>query len=158
MPILMAVNLIKVGVYTVSNDSFTFNATASGQAQVNQGQTVNATQVNNVGNEVPTLEKVFKKIAAVVPEESQEQIEEEVFGPLKDELDSLTAMPIASVEKPVESSVEKIQALVQPLAPYASKIAAAVGAGIETGLSMVAPPAGWFISATLAAIRALRGN
>ena len=139
-------------------DSITINVTGGKQAQV-AGKIEN--QNSHIGDvingEVPTLDVVFSKIKKAIPEESQAKIEEEVFGPLKAELDTLTAMPIASVE-PVESSLEKIQALVQPLGPYATKIAGAIGAGIEAGLSMVAPPAGWFISATLAAIRALRGN
>lgn len=69
----------------MSNDSFTFNATASGQAQVNQGQTVNATQTNHVAGEL-TAVKFFEAIEAEVsklPEVQQQEVKQAV-EPLKE--------------------------------------------------------------------------
>jgi len=143
----------------VSNDSFTFNANASGQAQVNQGQTVNATQNNNIGA-VPTVEQVFTKLAEAIPEESQAEVEERVFGPLKEELNTLAATPIAEVDLPQvkQSFVEKVATIVTPFAgtPLAGKLATAAIAVGETGLSLTPPPVGWAITLSLAAIRALK--
>ena len=114
--------------------------------------------VNNYGSQPPTVEAVFKTLIEAVPEPEQAKMEEEVFTPLRAEIQSLMAMPIAETEKPVQSFIDRATALVQPLAPYADKLGAVALSFGEAGLSMIAPPAGWFVAATLAAIRTLKGS
>ena len=112
--------------------------------------------VNNYGSQSPTVETVFKTLVEAIPESDQAKVEEEVFGPLRSELNALAAMPIAETQQPVQSFVDRATALVQPLAPYADKLGAAVLSFSEASLSLIAPPAGWFVAATLAAIRSLK--
>lgn len=152
---------IKQGITSMSSgDTFNFGGvsqTSTGAGSVNQiGQ--NTATINNTGEKPPTVENVFKTILEAVPEDKQAEIEEQVFGPLKAELQALSASPIAEVQEPVPTCVERIATLVAPLAPYSDKIASAVLSFSEASLSMIAPPAGWFVAATLAAIRSLKGS
>ena len=116
--------------------------------------------VNHYAGEFRNADQVFAKLAEAIPEESQAEVEERVFGPLKEELNTLAATPIAEAELPQvkQSFVEKVSAIVTPFAgtPLAGKLATAAIAVGETGLSLIPPPVGWAITLSLAAIRALK--
>lgn len=132
----MVAKLTKAGAYTVSNDSFTFNATASGQAQVNQGQTVNATQVNNVGGEL-TAAMFFESIEAEtkkLPEVERSVVHDGAVEPLKQI--ATAGQQTESVTASVQGST--FQKYLDILRPHASLIVKCVAAFSEASLTALA--------------------
>ena len=116
----------------MSNDSFTFNATASGQAQVNQGQTVNATQTNNVAGEL-TAATFFAAIEAEtkkLPEVERSIVHDGAVEPLKE-----LATATTEATKPEPSKLSKYLDL---LRPHAALIARCTAAFSEAVLSKLA--------------------
>lgn len=118
----------------MSNDSFTFNANASGQAQVNQGQTVNATQTNNVTGEL-TAAKFFAAIEAEtkkLPEAQQAEIKEAI-EPLKE-------IATADTPKPIEqSTLQKYLDRLRANGPFLTRCAIAFGQPVLTKLAATDP-------------------
>jgi predicted negative regulator of RcsB-dependent stress response len=113
-------------------------------------------QNNHYAGEFKSADQVFEKLVEAVPEENREQVEAEVFSPLREEIRTLTAMPIAQAEEQKQSFLDRAKQLVSGLAPYSDKINKVVLNIGEAALSSIAPPVGWFISGTLAAIRSLK--
>ncbi len=139
--------------------SFNFNNSNINQAAAKiENNNSHIGDVYNGG--VPTVDQVFAKLSEAIPEESQAEVEERVFGPLKEELHTLAATPIAEADLPEvkQSFVEKVSAIITPFAgtPLAGKLATAAIAVGETGLSLIPPPVGWAITLALAGIRALK--
>ena len=151
----MVGNPIKVGAYTVSNDSFTFNATASGQAQVNQGQTVNATQTNHVAGEL-TVVKFFEAIEAEVkklPEVQQQEVKQAV-EPLKEIATGQVSDRSVADPKPEQSTFGKYLDMLRPHASLIARCVAAFGEQVLTKLAATDPSG--VISGVLAVSREVR--
>jgi hypothetical protein len=141
----------------VSNTNFTFNTNASGNSQVNQGQTVTGTQ-NNFSGAPLTGESVIDTLVAAVPKESQAELEQRVFGPLRHEIKTLAAMPVAQAESEKPTILSRMQSIITSMRNSPSLQAVQkVGLNFsEAALGAIAPPVGWFISGTISAIRALK--
>ena len=95
--------------------NFTNNITGSGNTQVNQGQNVTATQNN--GGDRPSAEMILDVIEESIPEESREQVVQEVIEPLR----ALAALPIVEQQEP--TMVARATELVSKLSPWAPQIA-----------------------------------
>lgn len=113
-------------------------------------------QTNHYADEFRNADQVFAKIAEAIPEQDREKVEDQVFEPLRQEIQALTAMPIAEAEQQKESFLDRARAIVVGLTPYAGKINKVVLNIGEAALSAIAPPVGWFLSGTLAAIRSIK--
>ncbi len=114
--------------------------------------------INNNAMAPVNAERVFDTLKQAAPEAEQEKLEEQVFGPLRSELQTLTAMPIAQAEEQKQTFIERATALVQPLAPYSQTMRKVGLTFTEAALACLPVPANWFVSATLAAIRALNAE
>jgi hypothetical protein len=122
-----------------------------GETNIQGGQN----QTNNYAGQI-TADQVLNKLADAIPAEDRDKVEAEVFGPLREEIRTLTAMPIAQAEEEKQSFLDRAKSIVSGLAPYSEKInkvALSIG---EAALSSIAPPVGWFVSGVLAGVRALR--
>ena len=137
-----------------SRPNQTINISGAGSNnQFGDGNTQNIQQT--FGGEL-TADRVIDQLAEAVPEEAQAEMEEQVFGPLRAELQTLAAMPIAESEQVKPTVIERVKTYIAALAPYSerlNKVALSVG---EAALTSIAPPAGWFVSSVLAGIRAMR--
>jgi hypothetical protein len=136
-----------------SGNTFNFGGvqqTASGQGSVNQVGNNTAT-INNSGSNVPSVEQVYEAVLQSVPEEVREEIETEVIQPIKMELQSLSANPIALTEEKKQSVVEWMTEKCRKLLPYAQAIHPRLIAFGKVALTAVPPPANLFCSALLAA-------
>ena len=129
-----------------------------GQTKIEGGQN----QTNNYGSDKPTPEKVIATILDAVPEESK-QVVDEAMEPIRAEINALAAMPIAQAEAEKQTIMQRVATATTSLASAISasgaapKVQAAVLNFTEAGLSCIAPPVGWLIAGTLAAIRAIKG-
>lgn len=142
-----------------TGNSFNFgpiSQVASGQGAVNQVGQNTATTTNSNGQPAVTADVIIQELQQAVPEESREQMEAEVFTPLKAEIQTLAAMPIADAESQKQSFCDRATTYVAKLAPFADKVRKPALSFLEAGLSCIAPPVGWFIAATLSAVRELK--
>lgn len=143
----------------MSGDSISIGSVVNNGGLNNTGKIeIAGDQVLNAGGApAVTAAAVFKAIAEAVPVEDREQIEQQVIEPLNDELATLAAAPPEQQEQAKQSVVERITAIVSPLQPYAAEISKALLTFTEVGLTALPAPGNWFVSATLAAIKALKG-
>lgn len=98
--------------------------------QVGDNNTQTITQ--NIGDQLPTVEQVFKTIGDSLPEEVSEEIQESVLSPLQ----TLAAMP--PEEQASEEVKERAAPLYQRLVPYAPQIGSGLLAFGEAALSALA--------------------
>lgn len=156
----MIQQLIRQEIIDMSaGNSFNFgpiSQVASGQGAVNQVGQNTATTTNSSGGPAVTADVVIQELQQAVPEESREQMEAEVFAPLRTEIQTLAAMPIADAEAQKQSFCDRATSYVAKLAPFADKVRKPALSFLETGLGCIAPPVGWFVAATLAAVRDLK--
>lgn len=101
-----------------------------GGLQVGNNNTQTITQ--NIGDQTPTVEQVFKTIAESLPEEVAEEMQSAVIKPLE-ELAKLPAEEQAS-----EEVKERAEPLYQRLVPYAPQIGNGLLAFGEAALSAFA--------------------
>ena len=95
----------------MSGDSFEFNVHGTGEnAQINQGQTVHATQNN--GEQLPSPEAVIEKVVESLPEDVATQWQEQIRP--------LAALPIAEQQQPEIAS--KIMAICEQIRPHAGVV------------------------------------
>lgn len=143
----------------MSNDTISIGSVVNNGGLNNTGKIeIAGDQVLNAGGApAVTPAAVFSAITEAVPAEVREEIEQQVIEPLSDELTNLTAAPPEQQEAARETVLQKISALVGPLQPYATEISKAVLTFTEVGLAALPAPGSWFVAATLAAIKALKG-
>lgn len=117
----------------MSNDSFTFNANASGQAQVNQGQTVNATQTNIAGESV-SPEKLFAAIKVEI--EKLPDAEKATVSQSVKPLEELACGKPADLQRSVQTST--LQKYLDAIRPHAALIGRCLAAFTEASLTTLA--------------------
>ncbi len=110
--------------------------------------------VNNYGNQIPTVDEVLDTVLQAIPEESREEIANEVIEPMRTEIQALAAMPIAEAEAQKQSFMNKSAGWAQKLLPFAAACHPKLMAFGEVALSAVPPPSSWVVSALLAAVKA----